>query len=74
MKLQRQIATKLGYTLPIALFMAVNGWGTVVTANYIGENGSSKKASNCLLLDQKFLNDNQNQLTLIMSALRLMKN
>ncbi|SHK68986.1 hypothetical protein [Fibrobacter sp. UWB12] len=62
MKLQRQITTKLEYALPIALFMTVNGWGTEVTANYIGENGSSKIASNCLLLDQKYLNDHQNQI------------
>ena len=63
MKLQRQIAkARVALALPVALCMAANGWGTVVTANYIGENGSSKKASNCLLLDQKFLNDNQNQI------------
>ena len=61
MKLQRQIATKLGYTLPIALFMAVNGWGTVVTANYIGENGRPAKME-CTLIDQSYLNSNHNNM------------
>ena len=59
MKLQRQIATKLGYTLPIALFMAVNGWG--ITANYIDENGRPAKME-CTLIDQSYLNSNHNNM------------
>ncbi|SIO03565.1 hypothetical protein [Fibrobacter sp. UWB11] len=63
MKLQRQIAkNRVVLALPVALLMAANAWSAKQDTDYIDENGSSKIASNCLLLDQKYLNDHQNQI------------